>query len=86
MTLAFAVFAVGFLAAILTLGYRWGRIGRRPVLIGALLIQLGSIVMFLVAPNIGVVACALALHGLRRTKTTTLETTTRSKVPRRRLH
>jgi MFS family permease len=63
MTLAFAVFAVGFLAAVLTLGSLSDRIGRRPVLIGALLIQIGSIVMFLVAPNVDWVIAARIVQG-----------------------
>jgi MFS family permease len=63
MTLTFAVFAVGFLAAVLTLGSLSDRIGRRPVLIGALLVQIGSIVMFLVAPNVGWVIGARVVQG-----------------------
>ena len=53
LTLAFAVFAVGFLVAVLILGSLSDRVGRRPVLIGALIVQLASNVMFLVAPDIG---------------------------------
>ncbi|SBS77887.1 Major Facilitator Superfamily protein [uncultured Mycobacterium sp.] len=63
MTLAFAAFAPAFLAAVLTLGSLSDRIGRRPVLIGALLIQIGSIVMFLVAPNVGWVIGARVMQG-----------------------
>lgn len=58
LTLAFDVYAVGFLAALLTLGSLSDHVGRRPVLIGALIIQLASIVMFLVAPDIGWVIAA----------------------------
>jgi MFS family permease len=63
MTLTFAVFAPAFLAAILTLGSLSDRIGRRPVLIGALLMQIGSVVVFLVAPSIGWVIGARAMQG-----------------------
>ena len=42
LTLAFAVYAIGFLAALLTLGSLSDHVGRRPVLIGALIIQLAS--------------------------------------------
>src|SRR6185369_4396933 len=42
LTLTFAVFAVGFLAAVLTVGSLSDHVGRRPVLIGALIIQLTS--------------------------------------------
>ena len=52
LTLAFAVFAVGFLVAVLILGSLSDCVGRRPVLIGALIVQLASNVMFLVAPEI----------------------------------
>ncbi|WP_445165786.1 MFS transporter [Mycolicibacterium sp. Dal123E01] len=63
MTFAFAVFALGFLAAILTVGSLSDRIGRRPVLIGALVIQIGSILMFLLAPNIEWVIGARVVQG-----------------------
>ena len=51
LTLAFAVFAIGFLAAVLTLGSLSDHVGRRPVLMGALIIQLASNVMFLRRPR-----------------------------------
>ena len=64
LTLAFAAYAVGFLAALLTLGSLSDRIGRRPVLIGALIVQLASNVMFLVAPDIGWVIAARIVQGV----------------------
>jgi MFS family permease len=64
LTLAFAVYAFGFLAALLTLGSLSDHVGRRPVLIGALLIQLASIVMFLFAPDIGWVIAARVVQGV----------------------
>ena len=64
LTLAFAAYAVGFLAALLTLGSLSDRIGRRPVLIGALTVQLASNVMFLVAPDIGWVIAARIVQGV----------------------
>ena len=64
LTLAFAVYALGFLAALLTLGSLSDHIGRRPVLIGALIIQLASNVMFLVAPDIGWVIAARIVQGI----------------------
>jgi MFS family permease len=63
LTLAFAVYAIGFLAAILTLGSLSDHVGRRPVLIWALIIQLASNVMFLVAPGIGWVIAARIVQG-----------------------
>jgi len=63
LTLAFAVYAVGFLAALLTLGSLSDHVGRRPVLIGALIVQLASNVMFLVAPGIEWVIAGRIVQG-----------------------
>ena len=60
VAVAFAVYAVGFLAAILTLGTLSDHIGRRPVLIGSLIIALAANVLFLLAPDIGWVMMRLA--------------------------
>lgn len=64
LTLAFAVYAIGFLAAMLTVGSLSDHVGRRPVLIGALLVQLVATLMFLVAPDIGWVIAARVVQGL----------------------
>jgi MFS family permease len=64
LTVAFAAYAVGFLAAVLTLGSLSDYIGRRPVLIGALVVQLASNVMFLAAPSIGWVIGGRVVQGL----------------------
>jgi len=71
LTLAFAVFAIGFLAAILTLGSLSDHVGRRPVLMGALIIQLASNVMFLVAPGIGWVIAGRVVQGFATGAATT---------------
>jgi MFS family permease len=63
LTLAFAVYAIGFLAAILTLGSLSDHVGRRPVLIGALIVQLASNVMFLVAPGLEWVIAGRIVQG-----------------------
>jgi MFS family permease len=63
LTLAFAVYAVGFLAALLTLGSLSDHVGRRPVLSGALLVQLASNLLFLAAPDIGWVIAARIVQG-----------------------
>jgi MFS family permease len=63
LTLAFAVYAVGFLAALLSLGSLSDHVGRRPVLIGALVVQLASNLLFLAAPEIGWVVCARIVQG-----------------------
>ncbi|WP_254748795.1 MFS transporter [Pseudarthrobacter humi] len=64
LTLAFAVYAIGFLAAMLTVGSLSDHVGRRPVLIGALLVQLVATLMFLVAPDIAWVIAARVVQGL----------------------
>jgi len=63
LTLAFAVYAVGFLAALLTLGSLSDHVGRRPVLIGALVVQLASNLLFLAASDIGSVIAARIVQG-----------------------
>jgi MFS family permease len=64
LALAFAVYAIGFLAAILTLGSLSDHVGRRPVLIGALVIQLASNVIFLFAPDIGWAIAGRIVQGV----------------------
>lgn len=64
LTLAFAVYAIGFLVAVLTLGSLSDHVGRRPVLIGALVVQLASNVLFLVAPDIGWVIAGRIVQGV----------------------
>ncbi|MEU8157056.1 MFS transporter [Micromonospora sp. NPDC048986] len=64
LTLAFAVYAIGFLAAVLTLGSLSDHVGRRPVLIGALVIQLASNALFLVAPDVSWVIAGRIVQGV----------------------
>jgi MFS family permease len=64
LTLAFAAYAVGFLATVLTLGSLSDFIGRRPVLLGALVVQLVSNVIFLVAPDVGWVIAGRIVQGI----------------------
>ena len=71
LTLAFAVFAIGFLAAVLTLGSLSDHVGRRPVLLGALLVQLASNIMFLIAPDIGWVIAGRIVQGFATGAATT---------------
>jgi MFS family permease len=71
LTLAFAVYAVGFLAALLTAGSLSDYVGRRPALIGALIIQLASNVMFLAATGIGWVIAGRVLQGVASGAATT---------------
>ncbi|WAM19927.1 MFS transporter [Rhodococcus sp. JS3073] len=71
LTLAFAVYAIGFLAAILTLGSLSDHVGRRPVLVGALILQLVSNGMFLLAPDIGWVVTGRIVQGVATGAATT---------------
>jgi predicted MFS family arabinose efflux permease len=64
LTLAFAAYAIGFLAAVLTLGSLSDHVGRRPVLIGALVVQLASNVLFLVAPDVGWIIAGRIVQGV----------------------
>lgn len=64
LTLVFAVYAVGFLAALLTLGSLSDHIGRRPVLIGALIVQLVSNVIFFAAHDVAWVIVGRVVQGI----------------------
>ena len=64
LTIAFAIYAVGLLAALLVVGSLSDYIGRRPVLIGALSAQLLAMVMFFFASDIGWVIAARAVQGV----------------------
>jgi MFS family permease len=63
LTLAFAVFAGGFLAALLTVGSLSDHVGRRPVLLSAMSIALVSDVIFLTAPDIRWVVIGRTVQG-----------------------
>jgi MFS family permease len=63
LTVAFAIYALALLLALLGIGALSDRIGRRPVLIAALALQAVAMVVFLLAPNIGVIVVARALQG-----------------------
>jgi MFS family permease len=64
LTIAFAIYAFGLLLALLVFGSLSDYIGRRPVLIGALLVQLLAMVMFFFASDIGWVIAARAVQGI----------------------
>ena len=64
LTIAFSVYALGLLAALLLGGSLSDHTGRRPVLLAALYGELASMVAFVLAPNIGWVIAARALQGL----------------------
>jgi MFS family permease len=64
LTIAFAIYAFGLLLALLVVGSLSDYVGRRPVLIGALSVQLVAMVMFFFASDIGWVIAARAVQGL----------------------
>jgi MFS family permease len=64
LNVAFAVYAVGFLVAALSLGSLSDHLGRRPVLIGALVVQVASNVLFLVATDVSWVIAGRVVQGV----------------------
>jgi MFS family permease len=64
LTVAFAAYAIGFLIAALTFGSLSDHIGRRPVLVAALIVQVAATVLFLIAPDIGWVIAGRIVQGL----------------------
>ena len=64
LTVAFAIYAFGLLLSLLVVGSLSDYIGRRPVLIGALSVQLLAMAMFFFASNIEWVIAARAVQGL----------------------
>jgi MFS family permease len=64
LTIAFAVYALGLLLALLTTGSLSDHLGRRPVLVVALVVELGAMLTFLFAGDIGWVIVARAVQGL----------------------
>lgn len=64
LTIAFSAYALGLLAALLVGGSVSDHVGRRPVLLAALYVELASMIVFLVAPSISWVIVARAIQGL----------------------
>jgi predicted MFS family arabinose efflux permease len=64
VALAFAIYAFTFLAALLIGGSLSDYLGRKPVIVASLLVALGSIAMFMLAPSIEWVIAARAVQGL----------------------
>ncbi|KAJ1684451.1 hypothetical protein LUZ63_020206 [Rhynchospora breviuscula] len=63
-TVVFGVYAVAVLAALLVVGRVSDHVGRRPVLVVALLMQAGSMVALIDATGVGVLAGARVVQGL----------------------
>jgi MFS family permease len=64
LTLIFGVYAFALLLALLIVGELSDHIGRRPVLAGALLLQAGAMVLFLLADGVGWLIAARIVQGL----------------------
>lgn len=64
LTIAFGVYAFGLIAALLTVGSLSDYIGRRPMLIAALALELAAMIVFLLAPSIGWIIFARVVQGL----------------------
>ena len=64
ITIVFGVYAVAVLAALLTLGRLSDSIGRRPVLLGALGVQILSMVVYATAGGVGELMSARIIQGL----------------------
>ncbi|KAB8185549.1 MFS transporter [Microbispora catharanthi] len=64
LTAVFAVYALALLIALLTVGELSDHVGRRPVLIAALLAEAGAMVAFLTADGVGPLLLARAVQGL----------------------
>jgi MFS family permease len=63
LTLAFGVYAIALLVALLVVGSLSDFIGRRPILIGALSLELVSMGVFLFAPSIGWLVAGRIVQG-----------------------
>jgi MFS family permease len=64
LTFAFAIYAFTLLITLLTVGSLSDHIGRRPVLIGALALQIVAMFLFAFASNIDTVVLARAVQGI----------------------
>ncbi|RDI17073.1 MFS transporter [Lentzea flaviverrucosa] len=64
LTLAFGIYAFSLLVSILVIGSLSDYVGRRPLMIAALAIDLVAMVMFLFAPSIGWVIAARVVQGV----------------------
>ncbi|WP_220503638.1 MFS transporter [Microbispora sp. H13382] len=64
LTAVFAVYALALLIALLTVGGLSDHVGRRPVLIAALLAEAAAMVAFLTADGVGPLLLARAVQGL----------------------
>ncbi|WP_232797255.1 MFS transporter [Blastococcus atacamensis] len=64
LTIVFGIYAFALLAALLVVGGLSDHVGRRPVLVGGLLLQAAAMVVFLAADGIGWLLVARVVQGL----------------------
>jgi MFS family permease len=64
LTVIFAVYVAGLIAALLVLGALSDHIGRRPVLAAAILLEAVALVLFLTAGDVGVLLAARLVQGI----------------------
>jgi len=64
LTVIFAVYVAGLIAALLVLGALSDHIGRRPVLAAAIVLEAVALVLFLTAGDVGVLLAARVVQGI----------------------
>ncbi len=64
LTTVFGIYAFALLAALLVVGALSDHVGRRPVLAGALVLQAGAMVLFLLADGVGWLLVARLVQGV----------------------
>src|SRR6201986_2267000 len=64
ITIVFGVYAVAVLVALLALGRLSDSVGRRPVLLGALALQVASMVVYATAGGVGELTAARIIQGV----------------------
>jgi predicted MFS family arabinose efflux permease len=64
LTTVFAVYAFGLLVALLVVGALSDHVGRRPVLVGGLLLEAAAMVLFLLAGDVGWLMAARVVQGV----------------------
>ncbi|QEI06658.1 MFS transporter [Pigmentiphaga aceris] len=71
LTVAFAVYAFGLLASLLIVGSLSDHVGRRPVVLGAMMVEALALVLFLSAQDIGGLILARVVQGIATGAATT---------------
>ncbi|MCS5717742.1 MFS transporter [Herbiconiux sp. CPCC 205763] len=64
LTLTFGIYALSLLVSLLVVGSLSDHVGRRPLMIGALALELAAMLILLVAPSIGVLIVARVIQGI----------------------